>query len=248
MVPAEVFLAIDSLRPPASTAHQGKDCETVVAEPMRFCREGPSPELIVANVRPVGNNCERRGIRADGRIERRFQHDRTGAVGGPNREMRNPHALARPGPFNRPIARRQAPCVGADKRPGGNTAVLKGCGHEEPVRAVEGVSKGAKSGQGQHAVDDPCFVAPPLAARAVKCQVRFQEDSASSATTISGDALDHEDMPVVMPGPNPCALKACDLGRHISAGRLHVERIRQRNDRLRIDCERPRPPRRTGPS
>src|SRR3984885_1363812 len=41
-----------------------------------------------------------------------------------------------------------------------------------------------------------------------------------------------------MPSPNPRALKAGDLGRHVRTRRLHVERIRQRNDGLWIDGER----------
>jgi hypothetical protein len=45
-------------------------------------------------------------------------------------------------------------------------------------------------------------------------------------------------MPVVVPRSDPRALKACDLGRHVRRRLSHVELVRQRNDRFRIDSER----------
>jgi hypothetical protein len=52
---------------------------------------------------------------------------------------------------------------------------------------------------------------------------------------IGRDALDHENMSIVVPGSDPRALKAGNLGRHVGCRGLHVELVRQRDDRLRID-------------
>ena len=72
--------------------------------------------------------------------------------------------------------------------------------------------------------------APPFAIYAVEGRVRLGEDQIRMP--VSPDALDHEDMPVVVPGPDPRALKAGDLGRHVGRRRLHVEPVRQRDDGL----------------
>src|SRR5260370_14866512 len=55
---------------------------------------------------------------------------------------------------------------------------------------------------------------------------------------IGRDAIDHENMSVVVPGSDPCALKAGNLGRHVRRRHLHIELVRQWDDRFRIDGER----------
>jgi hypothetical protein len=86
---------------------------------------------------------------------------------------------------------------------------------------------------GQNAVGDRCLVPPPFSIHAVYRGVRLCENHVRMP--IGFDALDHEDMPVVVPGPDPCALKAGNVGRHIWLRHLHVKLVRQRNDGLRID-------------
>jgi hypothetical protein len=52
-------------------------------------------------------------------------------------------------------------------------------------------------------------------------------------------ALDHKDMPVVVaPSPDPSAVKAGNLGRHVGRRRLDIELVRQGDDGLRIDSDR----------
>ena len=55
---------------------------------------------------------------------------------------------------------------------------------------------------------------------------------------VGSDALDHEDVPVVLPGPDPGTLKACDLKWHCGRRRLQIELVRQRYYRFRINGER----------
>ena len=150
--------------------------------------------------------------------------------------MRNRHALPGPWPVARPLARGKVLRISADQRSRGDAAVLEGRGHVQPVRTIEGVSEGAKSRHGQHAIDDRCFVPPPFSARSVKRRVRLCEHHIRMSVGL--DALDDEDMPVVVPRPNPRALKAGNLGRYVRCWRFHVELVRQRDDRFRIDRER----------
>jgi hypothetical protein len=78
-----------------------------------------------------------------------------------------------------------------------------------------------------------CLVPPPFWIHAVYRGVRLCENHVRMP--IGFDALDHEDMPIAVPGPDPCALKAGNVGRHIRLRHLHVKLVRQRNDGLRID-------------
>ncbi len=52
---------------------------------------------------------------------------------------------------------------------------------------------------------------------------------------VGRDALDYENMSVVLPGSDPRALKAGNLGRHVGRRHLHIELVRQRDYGLRID-------------
>jgi hypothetical protein len=158
---------------------------------MCFGRERPGPQLIPADVGSVGKDRERRRPRAGRRIERRFELDRPYAIGCPNREVRNPHALAGPRPFDRSITGSKACRVGADQRSGGYAAGFQGRRQVQPFRTVEAVSKGAKSRHGQHAVGDGCFVPPPFSIHVVERRVRVCENHVRMP--IWSDALDHED-------------------------------------------------------
>ena len=109
----------------------------------------------------------------------------------------------------------------------------------QPVRTLEREPQchgcgGENRGEGQHAIGDRRLAPKPFAIHAVIGRVRVCENHVRMP--VGPYALDHEDMPVVVaPGPDPRAVKAGNLGRHIRRRHFDVELVRKRYDGLRID-------------